>query len=102
MSTDTKWIVGTGVAVIASVVGSAVAVIAVVVTLFGGVGEDVRSVREDVRSVREDVRSLGTELNTRMDGLGTRLRNVEIAFGKVDQRLLTLERILLPPREPAA
>ena len=112
MSTDTKWIVGTGVAVIASVVGSAVAVIAVVVTLFGGVGEDVRSVREDVRSVREDVRSLGTELNTRMDGLATqlntrmdgldtRLRNVEIAFGKVDQRLLTLERILLPPREPA-
>ena len=33
-----------------------------------------------------------------MDGFDTRLRNVEIAFGKVDQRLLTLERILLPPR----
>ena len=119
MNTDTKWIVGTGVAVIASVVGSAVAVIAVVVTLFGGVGEDVRSVREDVRSLGTELNtrmdgfgarmdSLGTELNTRMDGLGTRmdgldtrLRNVEIAFGKVDQRLLTLERILLPPREPA-
>ena len=32
MSTDTKWIIGTGVAVMASVVGSAVAVIGVVVT----------------------------------------------------------------------
>ena len=29
------------------------------------------------------------------------VREDEIAFGKVDQRLLTLERILLPPREPA-
>ena len=87
MNTDTKSIVGTGVAVIASVVGSAVAVIAVVVTLVGG--------------VRDDTRSFRAEVNTRMDGLDTRLRNVEIAFGKVDQRLLTLERILLPPREPA-
>ena len=34
--------------------------------------------------------------------LDTRLRAVEIGFGKVDQRLLTLERILLPPAEPPA
>jgi hypothetical protein len=87
VNTDTKWIVGIGIAVVASVAGSAVAVIAVIVTLVG--------------SVREDVRSFRTEVNTRMDGFDTRLRNVEIAFGKVDQRLLTLERILLPPRGPA-
>ena len=36
---------------------------------------------------------------TRLDGFDERLRNVEIAFGKVDQRLLTLERILLPVSE---
>ena len=36
MSVDAKWIVGTGVAVVASVAGSAVAVIAVVVTLADG------------------------------------------------------------------
>ena len=35
MVADTKWIVGTNVAIIASVIGSAVAVIAVVVTLVG-------------------------------------------------------------------
>jgi len=71
MAVDTKWIVGTGVAIIASVVGSAVAVIAVAVTLVGDVRADLR----------------------RMDD---RLRAVEIAFGKVDQRLETLERLHLP------
>ena len=71
MSTDAKWIVGTGAAVVVSVVGSAVAVIAVVVTLNGDVRADLR----------------------RMDD---RLRAVEVAFGKVDQRLATLERLHLP------
>ena len=71
MVPDTKWIVGTGVAIIASVIGSAVAVIAVVVTLVGDVRADLR----------------------RMDD---RLRAVEVAFGKVDQRLETLERLHLP------
>ena len=64
-------------AVTASVVVSAVAVTAVMVTLAGG--------------VREDVRSFRTRVNTRMDGFDTRLRNVQVAFAKVDQRLLTLE-----------
>ena len=40
-------------------------------------------------------------IETRLDRFDERLRNVEIAFSKVDQRLLTIERILLPPREPA-
>ena len=40
-------------------------------------------------------------IETRLDGLDERLRNVEIAFGKVDQRLLTIERIILPaPEQP--
>ena len=42
-------------------------------------------VRNDVRDVRNDLR--------RMDD---RLRAVEISFGKVDQRLETLERLHLP------
>ena len=33
--------------------------------------------------------------------LDDRLRAVEIAFGKVDQRLLTIERIVLPASDPA-
>ena len=39
-------------------------------------------------------------IETRLDGFDERLRNVEIAFGKVDQRLLTLERVILPPQAP--
>ena len=35
-------------------------------------------------------------IEMRLDGFDERLRNVEIAFGKVDQRLATLERLHLP------
>ncbi|MCY4661956.1 MAG: hypothetical protein OXF93_19435 [Acidobacteria bacterium] len=59
------------------------AVIAVVLTLVGGVRADLRAVHE------------------RLDRLDDRLRAVEIAFGKVDQRLLTIERIVLPAPDPA-
>ena len=43
----------------------------------------------DVAALRTDIR-----------GLGTRVRAVEVALGKVDQRLETLERVHLPA--PAA
>ena len=42
----------------------------------------------DVDNLRTDVRQMGE-----------RLRAVEIAFGKVDQRLLTLERAVIPAAE---
>ena len=80
MSGDTRMLLVT---VVASVVGSAVAVIAVVLTLGGGVRADLRAVHE------------------RLDRLDDRLGAVEIAFGKVDQRLLTIERIVLPAPDPA-
>ena len=87
MSNDTKTLLVT---TIASVVGSAVAVIAVVLTLVGGVRSDIRDVRADVRVVHE-----------RLDRFDDRLRAVEIAFGKVEQRLLTIERVVLPAPGPA-
>ena len=73
MSTDTK-------VLLSAIIGSAVAVIAIVVTLGGDVRADLRDMRAGMRSMDE------------------RLRNVEIAFGKVDQRLLTIERTVLPGR----
>ena len=42
----------------------------------------------DVGNLRTDVREMGE-----------RLRNVEIEFAKVDQRLLTLERAIMPAAE---
>ena len=110
VSNDTKWIVGTGVAVIASVVGSAVAVIAVVVTLIGGVREDLRDVRADMRTMQAAIEGLRDDMQAAIEGLrddmredharfDARLDAVEVALGKVDQRLLTIERIVLPAPE---
>ena len=99
-SRDAQWIIG-------SVLAAAVAL-----------GVQNAAIRDDVRDVRADVRALDDRLtteianlradvteqirgvNSRMDALDGRLRNVEIAFGKVDQRRLTIERVLLPARPP--
>ena len=43
--------------------------------------------------MRADIRELGAD-HVRFD---ERLRAVEVTFGKVDQRLLTIERVVLPP-----
>ena len=75
-------IVGTG-------VGLAVLLTGVTYALIGGVNTRIGDLRTDLRDFR-------TEVNSRMDGFDERLRNVEIAFGKVDQRLLTIERVVLP------
>ena len=71
-------IVGTG-------VGVAVLLTGVMFALIGGLNARIADVRDDIRQLRAD--------HVRFD---ERLRNVEIAFGKVDQRLLTIERVVLP------
>ena len=38
-------------------------------------------------------------LENRFDGLDERLRNVEVMLGKVEGRLLTIERVVLPGSE---
>ncbi len=64
-------IVGTG-------VGLAVLLTGVMYALIGGVNTRIDDLRDDVR------------------GMDARLRAVEVALGKVDQRLLTIERTVLP------
>lgn len=81
MSTDTKWIIGTIVGAIVAMTGVVVSVMAI---LIGGVNARIDRLEADVR------------------GLDGRLRAVEIAFGKVDQRLETLERAILPAAAPPA
>ncbi len=65
--------------------GVAVALLGLVYTGFRDMGQEIDSLRTKVRA---DLRRLDD-----------RLRGVEIEFGKVDQRLLTLERVMLsePP-----
>ena len=92
MSTDAKWIVGTGIGIVAAILTTGMGLAALMVTQIAGVNARIDDVRGELRDFR-------TEVNTRMEGFDTRLRNVEIAFGKVDQRLLTIERFVLPTPE---
>ena len=116
MSTDTKWIIGT-------VVGTGLAIVTTLLTIasltfaqFGSVNtriddmntriDDMNTRIDDMNTriddMRGEFRDFRTEVNDRMEGFDTRLRNVEIAFGKVDQRLLIIERFVLPtPEQPA-
>ena len=80
---------------------------AIVVTL--GVGTCSTNARiDDVNRRFDDVDrrfdDLSASVNRRFDQMRAdhvrfdeRLRAVEFAFGKVDQRLLTIERVVLPP-----
>ena len=62
--------------------------------------------RGDLETLRGEMRGdLGTlRGDAREDhaGLDARLRSVQVEFGKVDQRLQTLERVVIPQAPPAA
>ena len=122
VSTDTKWIIGT-------VLGTGLALVTTLLTiaslLFAQLGsvntriddmntriddmntriDDMNTRIDDMNTriddMRGEFRDFRTEVRGRMEGFDTRLRNVEIAFGKVDQRLLIIERFVLPtPEQP--
>ena len=54
-----------------------------------GVNARVDDVRADIRDTRAS-----------MERSDARLDSVEVAFGKVDQRLLTIERVVIPSPTP--
>ena len=106
-SRNARWIIGIiFVAVIAHGVQKA------------GIRDEIRGLRADIRAILADVRALDDRVTTdiaklraemagrradvtaQIRALDDRLRAVEIAFGKVDQRLLTLERVFLPAQPP--
>ena len=94
MSTDTKWTIGT-------VVGTGLAIVTALLTIAGLLFAQFGSVNTRIADLRNELRAFRTEVNDRMEGFDTRLRDVEIAFGKVDQRLLIIKRFVLPtPDEP--
>ena len=88
MSTDTKAVIGT-------IVGTGLVVA-------GLLSAQISSGNANLNTRIDD---LSTSLNGRIDdlrddvrGIDARLRAVEVALGKVDQRLLTIERTVLPGR----
>ena len=82
MSTDTKAIIGT-------IAGTGLVVAGLLSAQIAGVNARVDDLRADLRDLRSSVE--------RFDG---RLDAVEVALGKLDQRLLTIERVVLPPSAP--
>ena len=80
--------------------GVAVALLGLVYTGFRDTGQEIGALRaevgQEIGALRAEVRADLRRLDDRLRRLDDRLRGVEVEFGRVDQRLLTLERAILP------
>ena len=86
MSNDTKWSIGTGV-VLAGLLSAQIL----------GLGTSLNTRIDDLNTgLNGRMDRIEDRFESRFDGLDERLRNVEIGLGKVEQRLLTIERVVLP------
>ena len=110
MSNDTKAIIGT-------IVVAAVALGGLLSAQFAGVNTRIDDLRtelidridtvktdlsNEIATVKADLSADNADIRTDLRRMDDRLRAVEIAFGKVDQRLETLERLHRPAPEPDA
>ena len=89
MSNDTKAIIGTIVAVNVSLGG-------LLSVQFAGVNTRIDDLRTEIATVKADLSADNADIRIDLRRMDDRLRAVEIAFGKVDQRLETLERLHRP------
>ena len=55
-----------------------------------------------IGNVNDRIDALRREIREDHAVLDARLRDVQVEFAKVDQRLATVERVVLPPAPPAA
>ena len=89
-SRDAQWIIGT---ILAAAVALSVQM--------AGLRTEHAEIRTDMRTEHAEIRAEIGEIRTDIRRMDDRLRAVEVEFGKVDQRLATLERLLLPAPNPA-
>ncbi len=80
MSNDTKAIIGT-------IVGTCLVLGGLLTAQLAGVNTRIDDLRADLRDMRAS-----------MERFDARLDALEVSFGKVDQRLMTIERVVLPNR----
>ncbi len=78
MRSDTKWIIGT--------------IIPAILVVAGPLSVQITGVNVQI----DDLNSRLERLETDVRGMDAGLRGAEVAFARVDQRLETLERALLP------
>ena len=95
-------IVGTGLAVITALSLQIAGVNARIDDMRIDVAEQIATINTRIDDLRGNVNQLRAEIREDNRDLRARLRTVEIEFGKVEQRLETLERVLLPRPGPAA
>ena len=82
-------------ALILTIIGTGLAVTTIVITVLSMQIAAVNTRIDDLRVDVRDLRAAHVRFAERLDAL-------EVAVGKLDQRVATLERILLPAREPAS
>ena len=121
MSNDTRWVVGTGVAIVTAIFGTGGVLAGLLVTQmgamharldglddrlraveigFGQVQQRLRTVELGLRTVEQRLSNVEQGLQTveqRLSNVEQRLSNVEQHLSNVEQRLQTIERIVLPP-----
>ena len=100
MSADTKAIIGT-------IIGTGLVVAGLLSTQIASVDSRIDDVRDDLSAQIagmntrvDDMRADMREMRASMERFDGRLDAVEVAFGKVDQRLLTIERVVIPSPAP--
>ena len=65
-----------------------------------GVHARIDDVHARIDDVHADLTARIDRIETSLDGFDERLRNVEIAFGRVDQRLVALVERVIAPQAP--
>ena len=91
MSEQSKW-----------TVGSAIGLGLLLFALFANFNARLDDQSAQIADLADQIADLRTEVRADVRRLDDRLRAVEIAFGKVDQRLLVLERVLIPAPDAGA
>lgn len=90
-------------ALILTTIGTGVAVVTVLSMQIAAVNtriDDMNLRIDDMNRRVDDLRTEVRDLRAALVRFDERLDAVQVAVGKVEQRLDTQERVLLPPREP--
>ena len=90
MSPDARIIIATVVATNLVIAGL---LAGVMYALIAGVNARIDDLRGDMRDMRADIRDMRASI-ARLDG---RLDSLEVTVAKMDQRLSTIERAVIPP-----
>ena len=102
MTNEAKIILGS---TIGTILATAIGLAVLITTLFLNLGGRIDTVDNRIEGLRDDMREgiegLRDDMREDYQRLDDRMRTVEDGFAKIDQRLATLERAVIPAAEPA-